>query len=66
MATTNDQELVFHQAWLPFFKVPALQAPPSQAQAFQGPSVSVPSKPQTGEFLIILALFSLKEQYVYP
>ena len=60
MATANDQELVFQQAWFPFFKVPALQTPPSQTQVFQDMSVSVPSKPQTGEFLIILALFSLK------
>ena len=71
LVTANDREQVFHQAWFPFFQGPALQTPPFQARVFQGPSVSVPRqfmavthitapKPGTGEFLIILALFSLK------
>ena len=77
LVTANDREHVFHQAWFPFFQGPALQTPPFLARVFQGPSVSVPRqfmavpqitapKPGTGEFLIILALFSLKQQYVYP
>ena len=60
------------QAWLQFFHGPAHQTPPIQARVVEGPSLCVPRqfmavpqitspKPGTGEFIIILALFSLKQ-----